>query len=93
MEKGEPVRTFDDVLDDVTHKISDLIVSVKNLRRAPREGGEPIDKTLAPYECLIISKIGGDLLVARNEGGKILVERVSVTKYIYRTEERENDGK
>ena len=50
------------------------------------EGGEPshetpepetpIYETLAPNECLIISKDGDSLLVACNDGGELIVKRV-----------------
>ncbi len=48
--------------------------------KAAQSRGEPVYEKLGKDECLIIEKRADSLLVACNEGGKIVLKRVEIPK-------------
>ena len=61
-------------LDDVRDKLNEVIRAVGHLKCVDDE--MPVLETLAPGECLIISKGEEGCLVARNFGGEVRLEMV-----------------
>jgi len=61
-------------LDDVREKLNEAIRVVNSLKCVEEE--IPILETLAPGECLVISKDAEGCLVARNFGGEVRLEMV-----------------
>ena len=61
-------------LDDVRDKLNEVIRAIDRLKCVEEE--IPILETLAPGECLIISKDEEGCLVARNFGGELRLEKV-----------------
>lgn len=83
--------------------INMMIVALGDLRDAVNELGnlqgvkeilKQIYETLGPDECLIISKSEEGLLVARNEDGKVILERIHNIQHVYAKQEieRKIDG-
>lgn len=61
-------------LNDVRNKLNEVIRAVDHLKCVDEE--IPVLETLAPGECLIISKDEEGCLVAHNFGGEVRLEKV-----------------
>ena len=72
-------------------KINELVKAVNGFYENLEILEGPIYEKLAPDEVLIISKSKDGLLVARNEDGRVLLEQVSTTHYVYTKQEREKE--
>ncbi|MBC8522208.1 MAG: hypothetical protein H8D26_09545 [Methanomicrobia archaeon] len=74
MEKIKEIDGF----NEIKQKINELVKAVNGFYEDLEILEGPIYEKLASGECLIISKSRGGLLVARNEGGRVSLKRVSL---------------
>lgn len=88
MKKIEEMRKEVRTWADFYEKINELVKVVNGFYEDSEVLEGPIYETLAPDEVLIISKSKDGLLVARNEGGRVFLEHVSLDE----EKEKKEDG-
>jgi len=74
MKKISELDVLEHTPTEIRDKLNEVIQVVNRLRCVEEE--KPILETLAPGECLIISKDEEGCLVARNFGGEVHLEKV-----------------